>query len=557
MTDILFLLAAAVVSVLISSRLGMGSVVGYIAAGAMIGPFGAALITDADNLRHIGEFGVVFLLFMIGLEMKPRRLWLMRHLVFGMGGVQVLVTGLTLAAGAIVLGAQTIMAAMIIGFGLALSSTAFAIQLMSERAELNSHYGRNSIAILLFQDLAVVPLMVLLPLLAAGTGMPNFSWLAIGQSAALVFAIVVVGRFATGPMLRAIANLGNVDTFIALILLLVLGFAWAMKMAGLSLAMGAFMAGVLLAESECRHQIEADIQPFRSLLLGLFFMSVGMSLDPGPVTNHLGVIVAATGALLLIKTGLIVAIALAFKSPLPVAVRSGFLLSQGGEFGFVLFSLADGFGLFAPETLDILIAIVVISMVLTPAMLWLGTRIGTALQREPDDATHSEIAEIDRPVLIAGFGRVGETVANMLRAVEVPYVAIDANPDCVAHARRRGYNVFYGNASRPEVLRSVGAAHARLLVITLDDPNAAEILVRCVRNLFPDLAVHVRVRDWDIADAFSALGVDHAMPETVEASLRLGAAALEAAGIDEERRRALFDQMSAENFAKMRGKRQP
>lgn len=557
MTDILFLLAAAVVSVLISSRLGMGSVVGYIAAGALIGPFGAGLITDADNLRHIGEFGVVFLLFMIGLEMKPRRLWLMRHLVFGMGGAQVLVTGLVIAAGASVLWKQSGVAALIIGFGLALSSTAFVIQLLSERAELNSHYGRNSIAILLFQDLAVVPLMVLLPLLAAGTVMPNISWVAMIQGAAMVLAIVIIGRFATGPLLRAIAGTGNVDTFIALVLLLVLGFAWAMKMAGLSLAMGAFMAGVLLADSEYRHQIEADIQPFRGLLLGLFFMSVGMSLDPGPVTSHLGVIVAATAALLLTKTCLILAISMAFKSPLPVAVRSSFLLSQGGEFGFVLFSLADGLGLFAPATVDVLIAIVVISMVLTPAMLWLGTRLAAALQRQPSEATHAEIAEIERPVLIAGFGRVGETVANMLKAVEVPYVAIDADPDCVGHARRRGYNVFYGNAARPEVLRSVGAAHARLLVITLDDPRAAEVLVRCARNLFPDLPVHVRVRDWDVADTFSALGVDHAMPETVEASLRLGAAALEAAGIDEDRRRALFDEMSAENFARMRGTRQP
>ncbi len=554
MVEILSLLGAAVIAVLISTRLGLGSQLGYLAAGAIIGPFGIGVITDAENLRHIGEFGVVFLLFMIGIEMKPQRLWIMRRHVFGLGGLQVLFTGAVLALGVHLVFGAGIETALVIGFGLALSSTAFGVQMLSERNELTSHHGRNSFSILLLQDLAVVPLIVLLPLLAVGEiAVTTSMGLAMVQAAGIILVVVLAGRYAIGPAMHAIARIGNSDTFVAMALLLVLGFAWVMNQVGLSLALGAFMAGVLLAESEYRHQIEADILPFRGLLLGLFFMSVGMSLDPEPLVSHAPVVIGATITMLLLKTGIIVALSMAFKSPIAVAIRTGFLLSQAGEFGFVLFSLAAAEGILPKSELDILIAVVVLSMILTPVMVHLGGRVAERFATAIPGEVHVNVAEDSRPVLIAGFGRVGETVANMLSAAEVPYVAIDADADCVKRARRHGYHVYFGSAGRPEVLRSVGAEHARLIVVTLDDPKVAEAMVRTVRRLYPHVPIHVRAHDWDVADTYSEMGVDHVMPETVEASLRLGAAALEAAGVDDERRRELFEDLSAENYAKMRG----
>ncbi len=553
MVEILSLLGAAVVAVLISMRLGLGSQLGYLAAGAAIGPFGVGVVTDAENLRHIGEFGVVFLLFMIGMEMKPQRLWIMRRLVFGLGGVQVLVTGAVLAAAAHFLLGWDANVAIVIGLGLALSSTAFGMQMLSERNELTSHHGRNSFAILLFQDLAVVPLIVLLPLLAVGEiAVTTSMGLAVVQAAGIIVAVILAGRYAIGPAMHTIARIGNSDTFVAMALLLVLGFAWVMNQVGLSLALGAFMAGVLLAESEYRHQIEADILPFRGLLLGLFFMSVGMSLDPVPLAEHAGLVIGATVALLCLKTMITISLSLIARAPVAVAIRTGFLLSQAGEFGFVLFSIAAGDGILPPDILDLAIAVVVLSMILTPAMVFIGGRIAERFAIAVPGEVHSEVAEESRPVLIAGFGRVGETIANMLAAADVPYVAIDADADRVKRARRHGYHVYFGSAGRPEVLRSVGAEHARLIVVTLDDSKVAEAMVRTVRRIYPHVPIHVRAHDWDIADTFTELGVDHAMPETVEASLRLGAAALEAAGVDVERRRALFEDLSAENFAKMR-----
>lgn len=554
MAEILSLLGAAVIAVLIATRLGLGSQLGYLAAGAVIGPYGIGVITDAENLRHIGEFGVVFLLFMIGIEMKPQRLWIMRRHVFGLGGLQVLLTGAAIAAGTHFIFVIEFEIALVIGFGLALSSTAFGVQLLSEKNELTSHHGRNSFAILLFQDLAVVPLIVLLPLLAAGEITVTASMgLAMVQAAGIILVVVLAGRYAIGPVMHAIAKIGNSDTFVAMALLLVLGFAWVMSQVGLSLALGAFMAGVLLAESEYRHQIEADILPFRGLLLGLFFMSVGMSLDPGVLTQYAGVVVGGTAALLILKTLITVGLSLTLKMPIAVAVRSGFLLSQAGEFGFVLFSLAAGEGILPKGHLDVLIAVVVLSMILTPVMVFAGGKIAERFASVIPGEVHGEVAEETRPVLIAGFGRVGETVANMLSAADVPYIAIDADADRVKRARRHGYHVYFGSAGRPDVLRSVGAEHARLIVVTLDNPKVAEAMVRTARRLYPHVPIHVRAHDWDAADTYTEMGVDHVMPETVEASLRLGAAALEAAGVDVERRRALFDELSAENFAKMRG----
>lgn len=553
MVEILALLGAAVVAVLLFTRLGLGSVLGYLAAGALVGPAGVALVSDAEALRHIGEFGVVFLLFLIGIEIKPQRLWVMRRLVFGLGGLQVGLTGLALAAAFYYGAGLMVGTALIAGLGLALSSTAFGVQILAEKNQLTSHWGRSSFAILLFQDLAVVPLMMLVPLLAGDSMALSASMgLAVLESGAIFAAVLVGGRLALGPILHAIARSRNSDAFVAVALLLVLGFAFVMERVGLSMAMGAFIAGVLLADSEYRHQVEADVQPFRGLLLGLFFMSVGMSLDPAALMDNWVVVVGGTLALLAFKGAVIAALTRLWKLPLGGALRSGLLLGQAGEFGFVLFSLADDHELLPTGMLETLIAVVILSMAATPFMVRLSEGLCDRLSQNATPLAEIPHAESEKPVLIAGFGRVGKTVASMLRRAGISCIAIDMDADTVRHGRQKGYDVVYGNASRPEVLRAVGAQHARLMLVTIDNPHAAEGLLRAVHRQYPDIPIHMRARDWVAADRLTALGADQAVPETVEASLFLGDAALQAAGLDDDERRALFEDLRAENYAKLR-----
>ena len=553
MVEILSLLAAAVAAVLLFNRLGLGSVLGYLAAGIVIGPAGFSLVDDPENMRHIGEFGVVFLLFLIGIEIKPKRLWVMRRLVFGFGGAQVMITGLVLAGIVHFTVDVTFAQSFVVGFGLALSSTAFGLQILADENQLTTRWGRSSFAMLLFQDLAVVPLMVLVPILAVGSmNLSESMGLAVLESGAIFVAVLVVGRYAVNPMLRAIARSRNADAFVAAALLLVLGFAWAMEQIGLSMALGAFIAGVLLAESEYRHQIEADMLPFRGLLLGLFFMSVGMTLDPTTLAANWKIILGGTVTMLVVKAALIVGLARLSKLSFADALRSGFLLSQAGEFGFVLFSLAGDQGLLPDDMIDPLLSMIVLSMAATPFMARLGNatadRSGTA---QIDMIVNDELEEV-RPVLIAGFGRVGKTVASLLKAANIPCIAIDMDADGVTKGRSDGYQVFFGDASWPDVLRTVGAMHARLMVVTLDNPGVAERLIRTMSRLYPDVPVHARAHDWDVADRFESLGVARSILDTVESSLRLGATILEAAGVGEDDRRALFEDLSAENYAKMR-----
>ena len=553
MVEILSLLVAAVAAVLLFNRLGLGSVLGYLAAGAVVGPAGFALVNDPDNMRHIGELGVVFLLFLIGIEIKPKRLWVMRRMVFGFGGAQVLLTGLVLAAIAYFVFGINYAQSFIVGFGLALSSTAFGLQILSDENQMSSRWGRSSFAILLLQDLAVVPLMVIIPILAIGSmNLSESMGLAVLESAAIFLAVLVVGHYAVNPLLHAIARSRNSDAFVAAALLLVLGFAWTMEQIGLSMAMGAFIAGVMLAESQYRHQIEADVLPFRGLLLGLFFMSVGMSLDPLALAANWQIIIGGTIGMIIIKTVLIVGLARLAKLSLSDSLRSGFLLSQAGEFGFVLFSLAGNHGLLEEDLIAPLLSVIVLSMAMTPVMVRIGSAIAERSgNKEPDIYLGEEMDDI-HPVLIAGFGRVGKTVATLLKAANVPCIAIDMNTDNVTHGRGGGNQVFFGDASRPDVLRAVGTKNARLMVVTLDDPIVAERLIHTMSRLYPDVPVHARAHDWNDADRFEAMGISHSIPDTVESSLRLGAAALEAAGISEEDRHALFDDLSAENYAKLR-----
>jgi monovalent cation:proton antiporter-2 (CPA2) family protein len=550
LVEILVLLGAAITAATLFSRLGFGAILGYLVAGAAIGPWGLGLISDPGEIAHFGEFGVVFLLFLIGIELKPSRLWVMRRLVFGLGGAQVLVTGVALSAlASLGLGLDP-GPSLVAGFGMALSSTAFGVQLMADRNQLSAHWGRASFSILLFQDLAVVPLLAMVPLLAdSGSGLSQDLGLAVAETLGIIVLVIVGGRLLINPLLKLIASTRGAEVFTGMALLLVLGFGWLMEHAGLSMAMGAFLAGVLLADSEYRHQVEVDIQPFRGLLLGLFFMAVGMGIDMGALLSNWTLVLTILVVLLVVKGALIAGLARLSGLDPSGAAQSALLLAQAGEFGFVLFAFAEDMGVMPPAVVEPLVSAIALSMAATPVLAKVGDWLAPLLKRpEEMEGVTPMPGPDDGPVLIAGFGRVGETVARMLHSLEIPCVAIDLDSGNVDRGRKAGTRVYYGDASRPEILRSVGAEKARLLVITLDSPRAAERTLWTARRHFPDLPVHARARDLAMSEHLRALGAAHAVPETLEASLRLGAEAAKAAKADPDAVVALVRSLRGDHY---------
>ncbi len=534
LADILVLLAAAVIAVPLFRRLGLGSVLGYLAAGVVIGPFGLGFISRLEEIRHIAEFGVIFLLFIIGIELKPARLWAMRRMVFGLGSAQVLVTGLAIAGLALLLG-QPPGPAIIIGFGLALSSTAFGLQILTERGELASRYGHATFSVLLLQDLAVVPLLTLVSLLGTEKSLLEGIEFAVLETVLIIGGVILAGRFLLSPLLRLAATSRTAEVFIAAGVFAVLGTAWLMQEAGLSLALGAFLAGVMMADSHYRHQVIADIDPFRGILLGLFFMTVGMSIDFGLLGRQIVLFAALVSGLLLLKSGVVWGLCRLMGIGTADAARSALLLSQSGEFGFVLFGIATAGGLLPLELFRMLLLVVALSMVSTPLLAQLGAWIDRRLSGR--DVTHDVSTEhIDDGrayVIIAGFGRVGRRVARILQAGKVPYLAIENNPDRVLEGRRDGFAVFFGDASRNEVLTAAGAGRARVLVCTLDQPQPAVQLVSSLRQHYPDIAIHARGRDRQHCSQLLRAGATRVISETLETSLQLGAETLTTMGIDE------------------------
>ncbi len=533
--DILALLTGAVVFVTLFQRLGIGSVLGYLVAGLVIGPWGLGMFTDGEDLLHFAELGVVFLLFLIGIELKPARLWLMRKDVFGLGTAQVVLTGVILAALAWMLG-QAVGAAIVIGFGLALSSTAIGLQILADRGEFGRRHGRAAFGILLLQDLAVVPLLVLVSMLSAGPVASGWQDTAINIAVALgtIAAVILGGRVVLRHLYRAVADARNHEVFAALSLLIVLGTAFLMEAVGLSMAMGAFLAGLLLADSEFRHQVMADIEPFRGFLLGLFFMAVGMSIDIGAAMADGWLVLGLVVGLLLLKGTLLVGLALMMGVGRNDAIRVAVLLCQGGEFGFVLFSLASQTGLLDLATTQLLILVISLTMALTPLMVKLlplllpgqaerGARaLGPGTLPSRTDSGH---------VIIAGYGRVGQTIVRMLEATGTPYRALDLHAQRVEQARHQGQDVYYGDASRAEVLRAAGLDSARAVIVTLDQPEAAERATDAVRRLRPELAVFARARDPAHAAALSDHGATGSVAEALESSLQLGAMFLRDTGL--------------------------
>nr|WP_246423183.1 monovalent cation:proton antiporter-2 (CPA2) family protein [Roseospira visakhapatnamensis] len=525
------MLACAIVFVTIFQRLGLGSVLGYLTAGLLIGPWGVGLIVEGEGLLHFAELGVVFLLFLIGIELRPARLWMLRRDVFGLGSAQVMLSGLVLGGIAWTWGLAP-GAAVIVGFGLALSSTAIVLQILADRNELGTRHGRSVFSILLLQDLAVVPLLALVSILStssdAGEGWEAVA-LDVGLAVAAILGVILGGRFLLRGLFRAVAGARNHEVFAALSLLIVLGVAYLMQAVGLSMAMGAFMAGLLLAESEFRHQVRADIEPFRGFLLGLFFMAVGMSMDFGTAMAAGPMVIMLVLGLLLIKVTLLYGLTRRFGLGRDDAIRASVLLCQGGEFGFVLFTLAASTGLLDRATAQILILTVSITMALTPLMV---KALPLLIPRRPDRAMRAlapqggasgEASGPGGPVIIAGYGRVGQTVARLMEAADIPYHALDLQADRVSRARRDGQRVYYGDASRGDVLRGAGLDDARAVVITLDQPDHAERAAAAVRRIRPNVPVFARARDPVHAAELARHGVTASVSEALESSLQLGA----------------------------------
>ncbi|HYC05699.1 MAG TPA: monovalent cation:proton antiporter-2 (CPA2) family protein [Azospirillaceae bacterium] len=532
LSEALVFLAAAVLVVLLLHRLRVSPVLGYLVAGLLIGPSGLELVGGVEDVRAVAELGVVFLLFLIGLELSIERLRVLRRWVFGLGAAQVIVSALAIGGVVYAFGAGA-EAAVILGACLALSSTAVVVQLLVERGEVAAPAGRVSFAVLLFQDLAVVPVLVLVSVLAAPGDAPLALMLgaSVLKAAVAVAVILGLGRYTLGPLLARVASTRSTELFTATALLIVLGTGWATHAAGLSAALGAFLAGLVLAGTPFRHQVESDIQPFKGLLLGLFFLAVGMGIDLALVGRHWYWALAAVAALMLGKALIAGLLALAFGAPRDVAIRAGVLLGEGGEFAFVVIGTALAAGLLPAETAQLAFAVVGLSIMLTPFLPALADRIVARVGVPVADAPENEAEALEGHVLVAGFGRVGETVACLLSEQQVPYHAIDLDPERVRRSRERGMPVSYGDGSRPEILKRLGIDRAAAVIVTLDDPHAAERTVVAIRREWPAVRIFARSRDRKGAGALEALGAAAVVPETFESSLALARGALHALGV--------------------------
>jgi len=522
-------LLAAIIMVPISRRLGLGSVLGYLAAGIVIGPFGIKLIQDPEHILHFAELGVVFLLFIIGLELQPSRLWVLRKMEFGLGSAQVVLSTAAIAAVAWALGLRG-NTALIIGLILALSSTAFVLQMLAEKKQLTTSHGRAAFSILLFQDLAVIPLIAFLPMLGASAG-GGISALHAGIMLLTIGGLIVAGRFLLRPVLQVAASTKIPEIFTATALLVVIGAALIMELAGMSMVLGAFIAGMMLADSEFRHQLEADLAAFKGLLLGLFFIAVGMSVNIGLLLESPDRIIIIVVLLMLTKAAILVPVARQFgicdsRASWSLAAA----MSQGGEFAFVLFGIAARDRLLPVGLIDELILAVAISMLLTPfaylAVEHFGEKMSAVEEPEYDEMemSHNE-------VIIAGFGRVGQIVARLLRIVDKSCTALEIDSSQVDVVRRYGPAVHYGDASGLDILRAAGAEHAKIFVLAIDDIEASMRTAEAVVREFPHLKIIARARNRRHAYNLMDLGIDHIFRETLLSSLAMSEQVLELLGL--------------------------
>lgn len=533
-------LGAALVFVPLFKRLGFGSVLGYLAAGALLGPTGFDLFGHPEEVMHFAELGVVLLLFLIGLELEPSRLWAMRVQVFGVGTAQVVGTGAILA-GVLALTGASAAAAILVGFGLALSSTAFAVQVMRERGELAHPHGRAGFAILLLQDLAVIPLLAMIPWFAPSADAEGSGLMAVAQALGAVGLVIGIGRTVLRHAFRIIARTGNRELSVALALFVVLGTAALMAAVGLSMALGAFIAGIVLANSEYRHELEANLAPFEGLLLGLFFMSVGMTADVRTAWDAPGLLLGATAGLVALKAAVLYGLGRGSGLCPPSAVKLAATLSQGGEFGFVLFTAAAQAGAIPGQLAYRALIVVTLSMIATPAMLAAADALARRLTEAQPDRPFDVSGYEENPVIVAGFGRYGQMVGRTMWMLHVPFTALEIDPNHLDFVRSFGNDVRYGDASRLELLHAAKADAAKVLVIAVDDVEASVAIARLAREHFPHLKVLARARNRPHALALTDAGVEDVRRETLASALETTTATLRALGVDAAEAQRIVD----------------
>lgn len=546
--EVLMMLGGALLAAPIFKRLGLGTILGYLAAGVVIGPI-LHQIRDGEGLLGVAELGVVFLLFLIGLELKPSRLWSMRHDIFGLGIAQVVVTGLILAGLVLLFGLEEWDGALIIGFGLALSSTAFAMQILDERGDTNTRYGQRAFSLLLLQDLAIVPLLALIPLLAEQAPEDTTSafhdfMVAVGAIAALL----VAGRYLLNPLFQIIARTGAREAMIAAALFVVLAAAMLLQMAGLSMAMGAFLAGVLLADSSYRHELQADVEPFRGILLGLFFMAVGLSLHLDVIFASWLTILIATPAVMLVK-GLVIYCLCRFTGSVHNdAVRIALVLPQGGEFGFVLFTAAAAAGIFSGGLASLLIAVVTVSMALTPIAAALSRFL---LVEDPEEEMEEDFEGAGADVLMIGFSRFGQIAAQILLAGGREVTVIDHSTDRVRQAANFGFRIYFGDGTRKDVLRAAGIERAKIVAVCTHGKATTDRIVDLVQSEYPNATVFVRSYDRIHTLSLRARGVQHDVRETFESALVFGRETLEELGVEPDDAVAISDDIRRRDEARL------
>ncbi len=536
--DIIILLSAAVFIVIAFWKMNISPVLGYFVAGALIGSHGFNLINSVEVMDNFAEFGVVFLLFIIGLELTFERLIAMRRHVFGFGSLQVIVTMTAIWCIALAFGVNTNMAA-VIGGGLALSSTAIVLQVLQEKGSQASQVGRLSIAVLLMQDFAVVPLIVLVPLLTGNSEHSLISSLAgsLVQAAIALVLIFVTGRLLLRPLFSVIAKMESNEIFISTTLLIILGSAFITEQFHLSMALGAFVAGLLVAETEHRNSVEHAVLPFKDLFLGLFFMTVGMSIDIDLLLNKLPLVTLLSIILIVLKTSIIYTLCRFFGFRSAPAIQAGLLLAQGGEFAFILFRLADELDVLSSEIAQVLMMVTTVTMAFTPLLSGIGDWIANSFSTEKiildDEAIETDTQDLYNHVIVAGFGRVGYMVTKMLTAEHLSYVVVDIQSKIVKEGKNDSFPIYLGDATRYEILKSVGIERAQALVVSIKNEVTIKKIVSLVATNFPHVNIIIRLPDLNNVEVYKDLGASKVIPETSEIGLQLGGAALSLSGISE------------------------
>lgn len=538
--SILFFLAVVLI-VPISHRLKLGAVLGYLVAGIIIGPFGLKLVSDTESILHFSELGVIFLMFTIGLELQPSRLWVLRRSVFGLGALQVILTTAAVTGVALFFSVPW-QVAVLLGIGLSMSSTALVLQSLAERDQLTSRHGRDSFSVLLFQDLAVIPVLALLPALATGASenSDNFTWQKIALPLVLILAFVFLGRIILKPAFKWVAKIENREIFTAAALLIVLGTAVVMNNVGLSMGLGAFLAGVLLSDSEYRHELESDIAPFKGLLLGLFFVSIGMTAKIDLLMNEPLKIMLLVFGLYFIKGGILFLMKLVSGEKKAPARKLSIYLSQGGEFAFVVFAAAVSLKIMDPQTSDLFVMVVTVSMLLAPVLFVLEDQVFSRKMDKPDEPEYDKNFE-ESPVIIAGFGRFGQIVGRMLSIRKIPFTALDKSASHVDFVRKFGNKIFYGDASRLDLLLAAKAGSAKLIILAIDNVDESIKTAELIRRHFPNVPVFARARNRFHVYKLLDLGIEVISRETLASSLEMAQKAIAHLGVPENQSKKLVE----------------